>query len=113
MSSSEWNAAAPTMTLSVSKKSLSCEAVARFLQSQNIHVLVRANTSTMPGGVESGCQIMKSVDHGGEVKKLWQLVSREFGFGCGHVKIDGRFSGCVLDFIRPSACPGVSKELKN
>lgn len=97
------------MTLSVSRKGLACASLARFLQSRGISALVRPNISSTTNGLENGCQVVAAVDHGKDVKRTWGLLRDEFGFNCGHLRIEGRFSGCVLDFVRPSSCPGELK----
>ena len=38
--------------------------------------------------------------------KIWPALTRVFSFSCAYLSVfDRGFHGCVLDFLRPTACP--------
>ena len=55
--------------------------------------------------IERGCTIQI---HGLKPElyesKVWDPLQRAFDLGCGFLIIPGQYSGCILNFIRPSAC---------
>ena len=93
-----------TAEISVSKSmSLDCHEVALFLHKHGIVSNVSANISTQPN-VEYGCKITQSIIKNKEIKTTWHLLKNQYGFSCAHLKIGGIYSGCILDYLRPSLC---------
>jgi hypothetical protein len=93
-----------TAELSVSKPTfLDCYEVALFLHKQGIVSNVTTNITTQPN-IEYGCKITQPVVKNKEIKTTWHLLKNHFGFNCAHLKIDGIYSGCILDYLRPSLC---------
>ena len=93
-----------TAVLSVSRvKYLNCEDLALFLSKSGIVSNVTSNVTIQPN-LEYGCQITQPIEHKEEVKNTWLKLQGRYGFDCAHLKIDGIYSGCILDFIRPSLC---------
>ena len=94
-----------TSTLSVSRNEhLDCKEMAEFLSKCNIITSVSNNLSTTPK-LENGCRLTQSISSNDELERLWNLLKKKYGFKCGHLKIDGHYDGCVLNYLRPSICP--------
>ena len=93
-------------TLSVSRKQkLNCSELAECLKQSNIISLVTSNISTLPHK-EYGCQITQSINSKKDINNLWTTLKNRYGFECAHLNIHGYYSGCVLDYLAPSKCPG-------
>ena len=57
--------------------------------------------------LEKGCEI-KIVNHKPSLvdNTFWNKLKTKFYLDCAHIAVDnGRFSGCVYDYLRESACP--------
>ena len=71
---------------------------------------VSENTSVVPYNgvyeIEKGCRISlnshkpKLID-----LKFWNSLKDEFGLTCAHLNVEGKFKGCIYDYLRDSACP--------
>ena len=93
-----------TAEISVSRNTkLNCKELALFLHKHRIISNVTKNITTQPD-MEYGCKIMQPVIKKKEVEITWQLIKKEFNFDCAHLKIDSVYSGCILDYLRPSLC---------
>lgn len=93
-----------TAEISVSREyPLSCYDMALFLSRAGIMTNITTNMTTQPN-MEYGCKITQSVTSKKDVEQTWQLVKNEYNFTCGHLKIDNLYSGCILDYLRPSLC---------
>lgn len=95
-----------TATISVSRAgALNCGEVAAFLKAScGLDVSVVSTVSTTPHGVEKGCRITRTIETKQEVGKMWSALKPKYGFQCAHVNAEGRFSGCILDFLSPTLC---------
>ena len=94
-----------TSTLSVSRNEyLDCKEMAEFLSKCNIITSVSDNLSTTPK-LENGCRLTQSISSNNDLEKIWNLLKNKYGFKCGHLKIDGHYDGCILNYLRPSICP--------
>jgi len=94
-------------TLSVSGKKLKCENIVKFMLTNGICGDVTENVTVVDDAVERGCRVVvASANAKGQVKKIWNHVSEESNLTCAHVTEGEITSGCVLDFIRASKCPG-------
>ena len=92
-------------TLSVSRKEyLNCKEMADFLSKCNIITSVSDNLSTTPK-LENGCRLTQSISSKNDLEILWNLLKNKYDFKCGHLKIDGNYDGCILNYLRPSICP--------
>ncbi len=54
--------------------------------------------------MEYGCRIIQPISSKYEIEKTWMMLKNKYKFDCAHLKIDGLYSGCVLDYLRPSLC---------
>ena len=95
-----------TATISVSRSGvLDCGEVAAFLKAScGLDVSVVSTESTTPHGVERGCRITRTIENKQEVDKMWSALKPRYGFQCAHINAEGRFSGCILDFLSPTRC---------
>ena len=99
-------------TLNISSKGIkSCKDVAKFLADQGILCHVSTNTTVFEKNgeftLEKGCEI-KIVNHKPSLvdNTFWNKLKTKFELECAHIAVDnGRFSGCVYDYLRESACP--------
>ena len=99
-----------TARLSVSARGLDCDEVAAALRAAGIAASVTPNHTVQCNRTscwrENGCRVLHSFEHKPEVARLWDTLRSRFGLGCAHLSIPGQYHGCVLDFLRPSGCPG-------
>ena len=92
-------------TLSVSRKEyIDCKERAAFLSQRHIITSVSENLSSTPK-LENGCRLIQSISSKDDLEKLWSLLKNRYDFKCGHLKIDGHYDGCILNYLRPSICP--------
>lgn len=91
--------------LSISRPQyLSCRSVAHFLSAAGYSVDVGSNITMQNGRPEWGCRVVQSLESKEEVGIVWRLLRDEYGLGCAHLCVSGKFDGCVLDYIAPSRC---------
>lgn len=96
--------------LSISGNLLSenCEDVVSILKKFNINGFSVPNKTIIDGQVENGCQIhifQKPLKK--NTKSVWEECKEKFKLTCAHVRImDADESGCILDVLRESVCPG-------
>ena len=91
-------------TLSVSRKEkLDCKEVAEYLSKCNIITSISDNLSTTPK-LENGCRLTQSISSKDDLEKLWNLLKNRYDFKCAHLKIDGHYDGCILNYLAESKC---------
>ena len=97
-----------TARLAISRPGLDCAAVAEALRAGGIQCSVDSNDSTQCRQgrcwLERGCTIVQAVHDVDTVGRTWTVLRDTFGLSCGHLHISTHFSGCVLNFLRPSLC---------
>ena len=59
--------------------------------------------------IEKGCRILFNRISKDELKNVWKDIKINHELNCAHVLVPTIFSGCILDFLRPSQCPGSKK----
>ncbi len=99
-------------TLSISSMSIpDCGKVATYLQKCGIPCDITENKSVVHKGgifqIETGCRILFSNNNTHIDKTVWSNLKNEFKLDCAHLKVDGVFRGCIKDYLRLSACPGL------
>ena len=93
--------------LSLSGRGLACADVVNAMIKLGINGDVTQNVSVVDGIEESGCRVaIATVPYKESVRSLWTHISHTSTLTCAHVRIDDVFSGCVLDYLRPSQCSG-------
>ena len=56
---------------------------------------------------EKGCRITLAGLASNKIeKKVWEPLQSRFGLTCAYLHVHGHYRGCILDYIRPSNCPG-------
>lgn len=97
-----------TATLSVSGRGMDCREVVRCLRDLGIASSVTPNTSVQCHEghcwLEEGCRVVQAFQRKSEVTRTWSALRDRMSLGCAHLRIDGVFSGCVLDYCRPTRC---------
>ena len=102
----------PTMTLSISHRKLSdCTDIVHSMRQLGIMTSVTKNQSVICNQnkcwLETGCQLI----FGGISKqdlqtRVWNTLRDHYGLTCAHLNVQGIYSGCILDYLRESSCPG-------
>ena len=97
-----------TARLAISRRGLDCGEVAEKLRASGIQCSVARNASLQCHGGrcwrEEGCHVVQSVTDVKAVDRTWTLLRDTFGLDCAHLHVSTHFSGCVLNFLRPSLC---------
>tara|TARA_Y100001958_G_scaffold118574_1_gene85628 strand:+ start:1554 stop:1877 length:324 start_codon:yes stop_codon:yes gene_type:complete len=102
----------PSIELSISQKTLSCEEVAENLLKTKIMASITPNKSIVCNDknncqLEKGCRILfAKASTKTEIKNTWQNLKQKHTLGCAHLKIPGTFSGCIYDYLPDTKCPG-------
>jgi len=92
-----------TSTISVSKKNLDCNEISKLVSKYGILTSITSNISTRPY-IENGCNLTQSISNKDEVINIWNILKDKYNFTCAHLKINDKYDGCILDFIRESEC---------
>lgn len=82
-----------------------CEEVVEAMRRAGLSGDVTPNRTLVDGGEEQGCRVVLAGEKK-EVEALWKGVREKCNLTCGHAKIEKTESGCILDVLRPSLCPG-------
>ena len=87
-----------TSHLSVSSKRLkNCDSIIKRLVDLNIMSSVKQNKSVICN--EYGCDITLTGLKSNLIKEnVWKPLSKEFGFKCAYLNVEGKYRGCVHDF---------------
>ena len=96
------------LSMSSSSFSKDCKEVISAMKALGMSGDVSCNTSLVDGGVEQGCRVvLASSNETKDVASLWLRIRQIHNVTCAHAKIEkDAVSGCILDIIRPSLCPG-------
>ena len=94
-----------TTSISVSKKEyLNCEDMANHLSKHQIISSITSNISTLPHK-EYGCRLVSSTCNKNEIAHIWKILKDKYNFECAHLNIQGKFDGCILNYLSESKCP--------
>lgn len=100
----------PSVELSISQKTLSCEEVTKTLLNSKIMASIAPNQSIICKNnacqIEKGCRILFGMATKTEIKNTWQNLKQKHVLDCAHLKIPGVFSGCIYDYLPDTKCPG-------
>ena len=56
---------------------------------------------------ENGCKVTLGGLKPEKIKDMvWLPLQKRFTLDCAFLSISGRYAGCIIDFCRPSICPG-------
>ena len=42
--------------------------------------------------------------------RIWDSLRDQYGLTCAHLNVQGVYSGCILDYLRESRCPGAIED---
>ena len=94
-----------SLRLSISAPTLSCKDVADHMVSCGLMANTTHNLTNIRGKIEEGCSITLNRVTIPQLKRdVWGPLKYRYGLTCAHVHVPGIFTGCVLDFLRPSLC---------
>jgi hypothetical protein len=104
-----------SLQLSISNKNLDCNQIISELASMGIMASVTKNKSIICDSkknckIEKGCRILFNRISRNELHHVWKTIHRNHQLSCAHIYAPPIFSGCILDFLRPSVCPGVKTD---
>lgn len=98
--------------LSISSNTIKdCNHVAGFFQKMGIMCSVTENITVMEQNnkfiMEKGCRI-KIGSHKPEIINgdLWNQLKKEYNLQCAHLEVEGKYRGCIMNYLRDSNCPG-------
>lgn len=101
-----------TSILSISSdKFKNCHKVLEFFKKNKIPCSITENVSIVPYKndfkQENGCRIIFN-SHKSEMidKKFWDNIKNEFKLECAHLHVEGKYKGCIYNYLRESICPG-------
>ena len=85
-----------------------CLKAIAVLRTVGVPARVTPSLSVMDdGNVEPGCVIRLPRTYGNDdkeqLRKLWSHLNSDYR--CAHLSIQGKYDGCILDYLRPSCCP--------
>jgi len=95
-----------TTQLTISNPGLRCDMIIRQLQKMQMDANVIEGKCLVENALENSCQITFSKKLGEEpmkpiLKNTWSALKKDNGLTCAHLKISGKYSGCVLDYFQP------------
>ena len=112
-------------TLSISSRAISdCRQVAEYLRLCKIPCHVTSNHTVIRDShydpevhphnynytIETGCQIKFGSHPPHMLNSLfWTRLKNAFQLQCAHVHVEGKFKGCIYDYLRESDCPALSE----
>lgn len=99
--------------LSISSDTIKdCNKVAEFFQKNRIMCSVTENITVVSNNngkfiLEKGCRI-KMGSHKPEIinNHLWNKLKNEYNLTCAHLHVEGKYKGCILNYLTDSNCPG-------
>ena len=105
------------LTISSPRVDGRCAEVARLLRQAKVNcALVTPQISVEGEHVVNACTITLAMDHFGNhedkrpLAHVWGALSHPLDLSCAFLKVDGRFAGCVQNYLRPSACTFQKRE---
>lgn len=102
----------PTVELSVSSKKLSnCQGVVETMRHLGIMSSITPNHSVVCNEsncwVEVGCRlIIPNITKHKLATYIWPSLQQRHQFQCAHINVTGLYSGCIINYLQPSKCPG-------
>ena len=101
-----------TSILSISSDKIkNCDNVAEFFKKNKIPCSITENISIIPYKnefkEEKGCRIIFN-SHKPEMidNNFWNNIKNKFNLACAHLHVEGKYKGCIYDYLRDTNCPG-------
>ena len=96
-----------SVNISVSNtKQNTCNNIMQKLLLSGYNSRIIDTISTVDNIIEKGCLITlgKEYNSKNKINKIWNTIKDDHH--CAHLKIDGVFDGCILNFLSEDKCPG-------
>lgn len=96
-----------SVNISVSNtKQTTCNNIMQKLLLSGYNSRIIDTISTVDNNIEKGCLITlgKEYNSKNKIDKIWNTIKDDYY--CAHLKIDGVFDGCILNFLSEDKCPG-------
>lgn len=91
-----------------------CSHLIDVFKELNIEGKFVPNYSIMNKKLELGCTITldKQFENKEKLQKVWNVIESSSisnqivkKYDCAHLKIEGRFSGCIFNYLKDDKCP--------
>ena len=95
-----------SVDLSVSGNgNIGCSKIIGTLRALGIDCRTIETRSVIQGNVEDGCLVTLGSEYGNKqrLRELWNHIRGDYE--CAFISINGRFSGCIYNFIDSDLCP--------
>ena len=95
-----------SVNISVSNKyHKNCLHIINTMRELNINCRIIETKSIVDKNIENGCLITFGQEYNSKknVNYLWESIKDDYN--CAHLKIDGIFDGCILNYINTNFCP--------
>ena len=82
-----------------------CHHIMNIMKDLNINCRIIETKSIVDKNIENGCLITFGEQYNSKknVRYLWDAIKDDYH--CAHLKIDGLFDGCILNYINANFCP--------
>ena len=95
-----------SVNISVSNKYYkNCQHIMNIMRDLNINCRIIETKSIVDKNIENGCLVTFGEQYNSKknVRYLWDAIKDDYD--CAHLKIDGLFDGCILNYINANFCP--------
>lgn len=98
-----------TSVLNISSKTINCDKIINILLKNNVISNIKKNKSIICNNekcwFENGCEITLCGLKPEYIENdVWKPIKKETDLKCAHLNIKGQYKGCILNFLRKSAC---------
>lgn len=104
-----------TSHLSISSKKIkSCDDILHYFYKLGIPCSITENNSIVKYNnnvnIEKGCRILFN-SHKPELinHNFWIQLKNKYDLKCAHLNVEGKFKGCINDYLKPSDCTTYKK----
>lgn len=94
-----------SVNISVSNKYYkNCQHIMTIMRDLNINCRIIETKSIVDKNIENGCLVTFGEQYNSKknVRYLWDTIKDDYE--CAHLKIDGLFDGCILNYINANFC---------
>ena len=94
-----------SVNISVSNKYYkNCQHIMNIMRDLNINCRIIETKSIVDKNIENGCLVTFGEQYNSKknVHYLWDAIKNDYE--CAHLKIDGLFDGCILNYINANFC---------
>jgi len=77
-----------------------CKDILTIMKKYGQDCRVIETISVVENKIENGCSItMDTFKDKTQLIKLWKIIKKNGNYNCAYIKIDGIFSGCIINYI--------------